>query len=141
MGPGDHDTRPGGPARGSSDTVQMPAELRYLELVRLVVEVCLARSDCDPGCVRDLQLATDELASVLIGAARHPGELELAVTDDATDAYVRVLVPTPPDAGSPQIDALTRLLLDTTVDSYVLDAEDGLLLGVLQRALLRDESR
>ena len=141
MGAGDHDTRSGGPARGPTDTVLMPAELRYLELIRVVVEVSLSRSACDAGCLRDLQLATDELAAVLIGAACRPGELELAVTDDATDAYIRVLVPTPPDAGCPTIDPLSRLLLDTTVDSYVFDAENDQLLGVLQRTLLRDESR
>jgi hypothetical protein len=140
MDRGEHTARLGGPGRGPTDTVLMPAEPRFLTLARTVVEVCLARSACDPGCLRDLQLATDELAAILIDAARRPSELLLAVTDDATDAYVRVAVPTPPGAARPQIDALTRLLLDATVDSYVIDADDGLLLGVLQRTLVRDES-
>lgn len=135
MDPGDDGTRVGGLARGPTDTVLMPAELCYLDLARSFVATCLAGSVADPRCMRDLQLATDELASILVGAALRPGELELAITDDATDAYIRVRVPTPPGAGCPQLDELTRLLLDTTVDSYALDSEGDRLLGVLQRTL------
>ena len=129
------------PDRASASTVSLPAELRFLEVARSAVRVGLAGSACDPGCDRDLQLATDELASILIVAAEHPAQLRLTVTDDETDAYVRMQVPASPAGGTPPTGELTRLLLDATVESYEITIEDDQLLGVLQRALVDDNQR
>jgi hypothetical protein len=121
--------------------VTLPAELRFLEVARSTVRVGLAGSACDPGCERDLQLATDELASIVIVAADHPAQLQLTVTDDETDAYVRMQVPAAPAGDTPPLGELTRLLLDATVESYELTSEDEQLSGVLQRALVDDNQR
>jgi len=119
----------------------MPAELRFLEVARNAVRVGLVGSACDPGCERDLQLATDELASILIIAADRPARLQLTVTDDGTDVYVRLLVPASPAGVPPPLSELTRLLLDATVESYEIALEGDRLLGVLQRALVDDNQR
>ena len=122
--------------------MSVPAELRFLEVAREAVRVGLGGSACDPGCERDLQLATDELASILIVAADHPAQLRLAVTDDETDAYVRMQVPASSTGGTPPpTGELTRLLLDAAVESYHITIEDDLLYGLLQRALVDDHQR
>ena len=121
--------------------MSVPAELRFLGLARSAVRVGLVDSGWDSGCERDLQLATDELASILIVAADHPAQLQLTVTDDETDAYVRMQVPASPADGTPPLSDLTRLLLLATVESYEIALEGDQLLGVLQRALVDDNQR
>lgn len=129
------------PAARPCSTVTLPAELRFLEVARIAVRLRLADSSCDPGCARDLQLAADELASILIVAADHPAQLRVTVTDDETDVYVRMEVPAPPAGDTPHPGELTRLLLDATVESYEITIEGELLYGVLQRPLGDDNQR
>jgi hypothetical protein len=129
------------PERDSAATVSVPAELRFVEVARSAVRAGLVGSGCDSGCERDLQLATDELASVLIVAADYPGQLRLTVTHDETDVYVRMLVPASPARGTPGMGDLTRLLLDAAVESYEIAIKDDQLLGVLQRALVDANQR
>lgn len=116
-------------------TVTVPAELRFLEVLRVAVRVALEDSVRDAGCDRDLQLATDELASVLMVSARSPGTLQLAVGHDETDVYVRMVVPLCVAGFRPEVADLTRLLLDATVGSYDVRADGEELIGVLQRSL------
>jgi hypothetical protein len=132
---------PDGPAIGPTSTVSVPAELRFLEVVCTAVRTALADSDCDSGCMRDLELATDELASILITSADHPSQLSVAVTDDEADVYVRMLVPVAPGGSAPHVAELTRMLLDASVESYELRLDGDHLLGVLQRALIDDDQR
>ena len=129
-----------GPGRqgGGGATVTVPAELRFLEVLRTAVRVAIEGSGCDTGCDRDLQLAVDELASILIVSARTPGGLQLAVTHDETDVYVRMVVPLSAAGFHPEVADLTRLLLDATVDSYDVRTDDEDLVGVLQRSLESD---
>lgn len=123
---------------GVNATVTVPAELRFLEVLRTAVRVAIEGSGCDSGCDRDLQLAVDEMASILIVSARTPGGLELAVTHDETDIYVRMVVPISETGFHPEVADLTRLLLDATVDSYDVRTDDEDLVGVLQRSLDSD---
>lgn len=116
----------------------VPAELRFLEVLRTAVRVAIEGSGCDNGCDRDLQLAVDELASILIVSARTPGGLQLAVTHDETDVYVRMVVPISEAGFHPEVADLTRLLLDATVDSYDVRTDEEDLVGVLQRSLDSD---
>ena len=120
---------------GPAATVTVPAELRFLEVLRIAVRVALEDSGCDDGCDRDLQLAVDELASILIVSARAPSGLQLAVTHDESDVYVRMVVPISEAGFHPAVADLTRLLLDATVDSYDVRTDDDDLVGVLQRSL------
>ncbi len=124
-----------GPASGPTATVTVPAELRFLEVLRTAVRIAVDGSGCDSGCDRDLQLAVDELASILIVSARTPSGLQLAVTHDETDVYVRMTVPISDAGFHPEVADLTRLLLDATVDSYDVRTDEEDLVGVLQRSL------
>ncbi len=121
--------------------MSLPAELRFLEVARDAVRIGLVGSACDPGCERDLQLATDELAAILIAAADHPAQLQLSVTDDETDVSIRMLVPVSSTGPTPPTGELTRRLLDVTVEAYEIAIEDDQLIGVLQRALVDDDQR
>ena len=123
------------PEGGRTTTVTVPAELRYLEVLRVAVRVATEGAGCDYGCDRDLQLAADELASILIVSARTPGTLRLAVTTDESDVYVRMMVPLAETGFQTEVADLTRMLLDATVDSYDVRSDGGELIGVLQRAL------
>jgi len=120
---------------GPTATVTLPAELRFLEVLRTAVRVAIDASGCDGGCDRDLQLAVDELASILIVSARTPSGLKLVVTHDETDVYVRMAVPVSEAGFHPEVADLTRLLLDATVDSYDVRTDEEDLVGVLQRSL------
>ncbi len=115
----------------------VPAELRYLEVVRVAVRI--AFDGCDPACSTDLQLATDELAGLLISSAEPDCRLRLCSHQDDHDAYVRMSVPAREPCLRPAAPELTHLLLTATTDSYDLavDDEDGTntLVGVLQRGL------
>lgn len=122
-------------ASGPTATVTLPSELRFLEVVRAAVSMALIDSGCDAACERDLQLAVDELASVLIASSHDPSDLRVAVTDDGIDAYVRMLVAVARTGFRPRFAELTRLLLDATVDSYEIRLDGSDLLGVLQRPL------
>lgn len=128
-------SRSGDHAIGRSVTVTVPAELRFLEVLRTAVRVAIDDSGCDSGCDRDLQLAVDELASILIVAAQTPSGLQLAVNNDETDIYVRMVVPICEAGFHPEVADLTRMLLDATVDSYDVRTDDHDLVGVLQRSL------
>jgi hypothetical protein len=126
-------------ASGPTAHVVVPAELRFLEVIRSSVHAALRESGCDPGCASDLQLACDELAGVLITSARTPSDLRLAVTDDGVDAYVRMVVPVAPSGFRPEVPDLTRMLLDATADSYEVRTDGQDLVGVLQREIASDE--
>jgi hypothetical protein len=129
------------PGRAPTSTVSVPAELRSVEVARGAVRVGLVDSGCDSGCERDLQLATDELASILVVAADYPGQLRITVTDDDTDVSVRMQVPAFSTGVTPPVGELARLLLDAAVESYEIGLEGDQLLGVLQRALVDDNQR
>lgn len=115
----------------------VPATLRYLEVVRIAVRI--AFEGCDPACSTDLQLATDELAGLLISSAQPDCRLAICSHQDDHDAYVRMSVPTREPRPRPAAPELTHLLLTATTDSYDLavDDENGTvtLIGVLQRRL------
>lgn len=131
---------PSGGAAGPRTThVVVPAEVRFVDAVRKAVEAALVESGCSDGCASDLQLACDELAGVLITSARTPSDLHLAVVDDGCDAYVRMTVPVGAAGFRPLVPDLTRMLLDTTADSYEVRTDGDDLVGVLQRKLGRDE--
>ncbi len=127
--------RPHGLAGGPTMEIVVPADLRFLEVVRRAVRAALNDSGCDASCTSDLQLASDELAGVLITSARTPGDLQVAVTEDGIDAYVRMLVPVAASGFRPPVPDLTRMLLDATADSYEVRTDGQDLVGVIQREI------
>ncbi len=127
--------RPDGAASGLTTTVIVPADLRFLGVICASVRVALGDSGCDVGCTSDLQLACDELGGMLITSARTPGDLQLAVTEDGMDVYVRMTVPVAATGFRPQVSDLTRTLLDATTDSYDVRTVGEVLVGVIQREI------
>lgn len=123
---------------GNPPSLFVPAELRFLEVIRVAVRISFA--GCDPACSTDLQLATDELAGLLISSAEPDCRLAICSYHDDDDAYVRMSVPTCAPCLRPVAPELTHLLLTATTDSYDLavDDEDGTatMIGVLQRHLM-----
>lgn len=116
-------------------TITVPAQLRFLELIQTAVRVGLRGSGCDAGCARDVQLASDELAAILILSAKTPGTFRLRVTYDEHDIYVRMSVPLSESGFHPPHLGLTRMLLDATADSYDVRSCTGDLVAVLQRSI------
>lgn len=122
-------------AIGLVTTATIPAELRFLEMLRVAVHVALDGSGCDRACDTDLVLATDELAAVLITMARTRSSLAFALTHDRAAVHIRMVVPRSP-LRSEQHDAeFNRLLLSTTVDAYDLSVTDDDVTGTLRRHL------
>jgi hypothetical protein len=120
---------------GAPTEVTVPADGRFLAVACTAVRAALVDSGCDEGCERDLQLAIDELGSVLIESSRPSGALRLVVTEDELDVYVRMVVPVSDGGFRPRVADLTRMLLDTTVGSYEVRQYGSELVGVLQRTL------
>lgn len=115
--------------------VTVPADLRFLEVIRGSVRIALDASGCDAGCSSDLQLACDEVGGMLITSARTRGDLQLAVTEDGMDAYVRMTVPVAVTGFRPPVPDLARMLLDATADSYEVRTDGEELIGIIQREI------
>jgi hypothetical protein len=113
--------------------VTVPADARYLAVLRAATAIALDEVGCDEACTRDLVLATDELAAVVLGGARPDVDLELQIESDDDDLYVRVSVPLATVGFTPATPELTELLLAATTASFEVRIDDGILYGVLQR--------
>jgi anti-sigma regulatory factor (Ser/Thr protein kinase) len=111
----------------------VPAAPRYLTVVRSAAAIAFDEAGCDEASTRDLVLATDELASVVLGGSRPEGTLELEVAYDDDDLYVRVSVPLSRGGFTPATPELTELLLAATTASFEVRIDEGTLYGVLQR--------
>jgi hypothetical protein len=123
------------PVRRSTTSVTVAAELRFLEVVRSAAAVAFDGSGGDVGCARDLELAVDELVSVLLLSARTPSDLQLTFSHDETDAHVHMTVPLASEGFHPQLTGLTRLLLEATADAYDVHTDGHDLIAVLRRRL------
>jgi hypothetical protein len=121
-----------GPA-AVADRVRVPADLRFLAVLRLAAVVMAAEFGGLGARLRDVELAVDELAAVLIRAAERGGQLELAVMHD-DDLYVEMVVPVPRGPVELATPELTSLLLEATAESFDISVEGRALLGVLQFA-------
>lgn len=115
--------------------IVVPAQPCFLQMVRLTVATVFEAAGCDEETVRDLVLASDEIASVVLLARAPEAELELEIEldADALDLYIRVCVPVADEDFTPQTPELTQLLLSGVTDSFDLRIHDHLLVGVIQR--------
>lgn len=123
------------PVKAPLTVVTVPAQLRFIEIVRRSAAIALEGAGGDAGCARDVALAVDELASIVILSAATPSHLRLTVCHDEAHAYVRMEAPLSADGFHPQVAELTQLLLDATVDVYDVSTNGRELVGTLQRRL------
>lgn len=111
--------------------VAIPADPRYLEVLRMAAAMVVEDAGGRGELLTDLVLAVDEVAAMLIEAAERGGVLEMSGRCD-DELYVRLSVP----VGRDDVDAtpgdLTRQLLETTTDSFDLSVDQGRLFGTLQ---------
>ncbi len=121
--------------------ITVPAAPRYPGVLRVATAVTLDEVGCDEACTRDLVLATDELAAVVLGGARPLAALELEIEHDDGDLYVRVSVPLSTVGFTPATPGLTELLLAATTASFEMRIDEGTLYGVLQRERTTDPDR
>ena len=117
----------------SPDAVRLtvPAHLSFLATIRAAVSAIVGEF----GGVeddRDLQLAADEVASVLIEESRPWTVVQLSVAQDDTDIYVRIVTRRAQLGRRLVIPKLTQLLLDSAVESYEVFGEGRWGYGILQ---------
>jgi anti-sigma regulatory factor (Ser/Thr protein kinase) len=123
------------PGRVPSINVSVPAQLRFLGIVGRSVDVALDGSRADESCARDLRLAVDELAAILILSAGTASDLKVTIAHDATNVHVRMEVSLAAAGFRPRTASLTRLLLDTTADAYEVRGEGSELIALVMRRL------
>jgi hypothetical protein len=128
-------TTRGGDATHDEAVVTMPAELRFLTVARTVVLVATEQADRDAECEDDLQLATDELASVVVSSAGAGTELRMSVAHDDTDIYVRMTAPVADGTTTAAVPELSLILLRATVDSFDVTVHDAKVVAILQRRI------
>jgi hypothetical protein len=117
--------------------VVIPADPRYLEVLRMAAAILVEDAGGRGELLRDLVLAVDEVAATLIEAAEEGGVLEMS-SHREDDLYVRLTVPIGRGAAAPTPGELTRQLLETTTDSFDLAADQGRLVGTLQAEIAHD---
>jgi len=94
--------------------LELPAENRYLHIVRLTASGAAAEAGLDAAEVEDVKIAVDELCSVFIAAASAEDQLVVDFTSGRAGLNVVVHVP----AGEePEIDELGQAIIAATVDS------------------------
>lgn len=118
--------------------IAVPARPQHIDTLRSVTAAALMRAACGARCIRDVGLAAEELASVLLSVARPDGTLELEVRADDDDVYVRMAVPARATRFAVRSPELTDLLLEETTDSYDLRVDRGDLVAVIQHAHTAD---
>jgi serine/threonine-protein kinase RsbW len=98
--------------------LELPAESRYLHIVRLTAAGAAAEAGLDAAEIEDVKIAVDELCSVAIDATSRDKVLVLEFVAVATGLLVEASVPADHE---PQIDELARAILDATVDGIEFD--------------------
>ena len=121
--------------RGATTCVTVPAQLRYLEILRPAVRIAMDGYGADTACATDIELAVDELASVLITCAGSAGALQVAVTQDATDVHIELTIAEVDTCSEPILDPLSRQLLEATTAAHSARRTDRELTGRLRRRL------
>lgn len=98
--------------------LKLPAQTRYLHIVRLTAAGAAAEAGLDAAEVEDVKIAVDELCSVAIDAAGADAELTLEFR--ATDGGL-VVEATIPSQREPTVDELGQAIVDATVDTIEFD--------------------
>lgn len=96
----------------------LPAENRYLHIVRLTAAGSAAEAGLDAAEIEDVKIAVDELCSVAIDAAA--ADAELILEFQAVESGLMVEATIPADR-EPAIDELGQAILDATIDAIEFD--------------------
>lgn len=100
--------------------LELPAENRYLHIVRLTAAGAAVEAGLDAAEVEDVKIAVDELCSLALAATSSATDLliEFATVDGGLVVEARL-----PAGDELEIDDLGRAILDATVDSIDFDRE------------------
>ncbi len=112
----------------------IPAHLGLLGAIRSAVGAVVHQIGASAACRRDLQLAADEAAAVLIEDARPWTELQLAITHDDSDVYVGVVNRRAEPVRRLGVNELTEVLLEGVVESHEVFADGERGYAILQTA-------
>lgn len=96
----------------------LPAENRYLHIVRLTAAGAAAEAGLDAAEIEDVKIAVDELCSVAFDAAEADAELTLEFLAVDGGLMVEAAIPSPRE---PAVDELGQAILDATVDAIEFD--------------------
>lgn len=99
-------------------SLALPAENRYLHIVRLTAAGAAAEAGLDAAEIEDVKIAVDELCSVAIDAAEDSAELALDFL--AVDGGLMVEATIPANR-EPAVDELGQAILDATIDEVEFD--------------------
>ena len=102
--------------------VSVPAELRQVRVLRLVVAGTLSIHDFGVDVVDDVRSAVDESCALVLGDRGAPGRLNLTLQCAPTgvSAVVQGTFVSPPDRAREE-DLLPERMLKPFVDSYEVD--------------------
>jgi serine/threonine-protein kinase RsbW len=107
-------------------SIRIPAAPEYIRIVRLVASGLASRLDFTIEEIEDLKIAVDELCAYLTGSQGREGTLEISfeidgaqISIDGTGHF------RPGDKVRTQLTELSRMILDTVVDSASLEHAQG----------------
>lgn len=112
--------------------VTLPAHLSFLAAIRTVVNTFIWEVGGSPNCRRELQLAADEAAAILMEDAVPWSEVEVSIAHDDTDVYVRLSIRRADPSHRLMIDELTQMLLDGVVESHEILVDGDRAYAVMQ---------
>lgn len=98
--------------------LDLPAESRYLHIVRLTAAGAAVEAGLDAEEVEDVKIAVDELCSVAVAAAN--GGALLSIEFVAVDGGLQVEA-TIPTSATIELDEMGRAILGATVDAFACD--------------------
>ena len=101
--------------------LDLPAENRYLHIVRLTAAGAAAEAGLDAEEVEDVKIAVDELCSVAIAAANEGALLSIEFVAVDGGLQVEATIPT---SAAIEIDEMGQAILGATVDAFAYDDRD-----------------
>jgi serine/threonine-protein kinase RsbW len=102
----------------------VPADARYLPLVRLTGSALASRLGFSVDSVDDIRIAVDELVAVVVSSAVDGSALELEFI--LHGGHLAAVGRAPTDANEPpRPSELTQKILEAVIDNYELTASDG----------------
>ncbi len=99
--------------------LELPADTRFLHVVRLTAAGAAAEAGLDAEEVEDVKIAVDELTSVAIAAASPGADLRLRFTAQPGSLRIDGTVPTSDPLA---VDEMGEAILSATVDRHTCDA-------------------
>ncbi len=107
-------------------TIKIPASPVYLGVVRLVASGLATRLRFTIDEIEDLKIAVDELSAYLTGSQGREGDLKIVftITDNRIEIRGEAQL-SPGQKVRTELTDFSRMILDTVVDSAILEQADG----------------